>query len=247
MSVEPTTMRPGQDLEKAETNASLDSTSTVDHASSSDRPQLRHILTTQSRRSTASARQRRLDGTDPYENLEQCLSRHEGAHHYAVGSEGDADEETEDEDEAIDGAERIAQTRTGASAATSVASRPPDFEVIFEDGDRENPKNWPLWYRVWVLFCISFTCWIVVLFSTTYTASIEGIAEDFGTSSTIATLGLTTYLLGLAAGSVVLAPLSELYGRRPVYLGALSCWALLVIPSGLASNIINILVTRFFW
>lgn len=40
-------------------------------------------------------------------------------------------------------------------------------------------------------------------------------------SQTIVILGMTTYLLGLACGPLVLAPLSELYGRRPIYLTSL--------------------------
>jgi MFS family permease len=64
-------------------------------------------------------------------------------------------------------------------------------------------------------------------------------------SETVAVLGITTYLFGLAVGSVVLAPLSEMYGRRPVYVIAMALFAILVIPCALAQKLETILITRF--
>ena len=71
--------------------------------------------------------------------------------------------------------------------------------------------------------------------------------RDFHISSEPeATLGLTTYLLGLAIGSMTLAPLSEIYGRRPVYCVSMFIFALLVLPCALATSLAEVLVVRFF-
>ncbi|KAI0380487.1 polyamine transporter 3 [Hypomontagnella monticulosa] len=141
--------------------------------------------------------------------------------------------------------EEITRVRTATSFGSS-ASRPPDYEVVFEDNDPENPRNWPLWYRSWIIFAISFTTWVVVLYSTSYTASTPGLMEEFGVSDTVATLGVTTYLLGLATGSLVFAPASEMYGRRPVYIVCMICFTLLVIPCCLATSLAEIIVVRYF-
>ena len=64
-------------------------------------------------------------------------------------------------------------------------------------------------------------------------------------SSEITTLCLSLYILGFAIGPVLLAPLSEYYGRNPIYIIS---WFLLVIfqiPLALAPNIGTILVCRF--
>jgi MFS family permease len=54
-----------------------------------------------------------------------------------------------------------------------------------------------------------------VLYSTSYTSGIPGMMKDFDVhNETLVVLGITTYLLGLAVGSVILAPLSEMYGRK---------------------------------
>lgn len=85
-----------------------------------------------------------------------------------------------------------------------------------------------------------------VLYSTAFTSDLPGLVADFGISQTTGILGVTTYMLGVASGSLILAPLSEMYGRRPVYIIALSCFVLFCMASALAKNIETILVTRFF-
>lgn len=71
--------------------------------------------------------------------------------------------------------------------------------------------------------------------------------EEFGIgSSTIITLGMTTYMTGLATGPLALAPMSELYGRRPVYLISLCLFLVFLLPACLAKNFATILVVRFF-
>jgi hypothetical protein len=137
-------------------------------------------------------------------------------------------------------------TKTGTSFATT-GSRLPNFEVDFTADDPDDPRNWPLWYRGMVIGFVSFATWVVVLYSTSYTSSMPGMMEEFHVSSEpVATLGVTCYLVGLATGSLILAPLSEIYGRRPVYIGSLLFYALMVLPCALATGLPEILIVRFF-
>ncbi len=137
-------------------------------------------------------------------------------------------------------------TKTNASFATT-GSRTPDFEVDFGPDDPDDPRNWPLWYRGLIIFSVSFSTWTVVLYSTSYTSSMPGMMKEFKvTSEPIATLGVTMYLVGLAFGSLILAPLSEIYGRRPVYTGSLLFFCLMVLPCALATGLSEILIVRFF-
>jgi multidrug resistance protein len=87
---------------------------------------------------------------------------------------------------------------------------------------------------------------VVSLSSTLYTSGIPGLQEEFGISKLEALVGVTTYLLGMALGSVLFAPLSELVGRRPVYIISMTVFLLLLLPSALARNIETVLVSRFF-
>lgn len=135
--------------------------------------------------------------------------------------------------------------RTTTSILTS-GSRPPDFEIDFDEDDPENPRNWPLWYRSCVIGIISFSTWAVVLYSTSYTSAMPGMMHEFGiTNEPLTTMGITFYLLGLAVGSMVLAPASEIYGRRPVYCVALLLFTITVIPCALATSLAQVLGLRF--
>ncbi|KAI0017123.1 polyamine transporter 3 [Xylariomycetidae sp. FL0641] len=195
-----------------------------DHASTKESLAQGETESRHSRRSNSSHDSDASGDTNPLEPLEIAMSRGSGA----------------------DAFQEVTQIRTTTSIGSS-ASRPPDYEVVFEDDDPANPRNWSIAYRGYILFCISFTTWVVVLYSTSYTAEIPGLMEAFHIDNEpVATLGVTTYLLGLAAGSLLVAPASELYGRRPVYIFCMVCFAILVIPSCVATSLATIIVVRFF-
>ncbi|KAL2807817.1 major facilitator superfamily domain-containing protein [Aspergillus granulosus] len=123
---------------------------------------------------------------------------------------------------------------------------PPEFEVYWEQDDPENPRLWPLWYKGLTIAAMSLGATVVSLSSTLYTSGIPGLQEDFSISKLEALLGVTTYLLGMALGSVLFAPLSELLGRRAVYIISMTAFLLFLLPSALAQNIETLLVSRFF-
>jgi MFS family permease len=56
---------------------------------------------------------------------------------------------------------------------------------------------------------------------------------------------LTFYLIGLAAGSVVMAPLSEIYGRKPVSVISLVIFNIMIIPCAVTHSIAVLIVFRF--
>jgi hypothetical protein len=140
----------------------------------------------------------------------------------------------------------LTRTRTNKSTATT-ATTDPAFEVDFgeDESEKGNPMAWTLWYKGFIIAVMSYATTAVVLYSTSYTSAIPGLVDEWGISRNTGILGVTTYLLGMACGSVVLAPLSEMYGRRPVYIIALGLFVVFVLPCALAKNIATILVFRF--
>lgn len=135
-----------------------------------------------------------------------------------------------------------------ATSVRTTGTNNPDFEVDWDDeNDPTNPKNWPTWYKGLAVGFISWSTWVVVVYSTSYTAGILEMMRDFNISSEpVVTLGVTTYLVGLAVGSVIVAPLSEMYGRRPVYMMCMFIFMVLIIPCGIGSSLTEVLVVRFF-
>lgn len=158
--------------------------------------------------------------------------------------------------------ERPTLTRT--TTAMSTMSLDPTYEVSFDEHDKDDPRDWPKWYKTWIIFSCALSTTTVyverqnivvfattnisksVLYSSAYTSAIPGMMRDLNVSNEyVVLLGLTTYLLGLAVGSVICAPLSEMFGRRPIYLASLALYTLLVIPCALADRIGTILGVRF--
>ncbi|RAH63843.1 MFS transporter [Aspergillus aculeatinus CBS 121060] len=166
--------------------------------------------------------------------------------------------ETTSSDETVDQIEALANinTRTSRISIPSLARKvtsigttgttDPNYEVDWEDEfDRTNPKNWSLGYKAMGMFFLSYNTLIIVLYSTSYTSGISQIAAEFGASTTVVTLGLTMYLIGLAIGSMFMAPLSELYGRKPVSVGCLAIFTIMIIPCAVSKNLATLIVCRF--
>lgn len=77
-----------------------------------------------------------------------------------------------------------------------------------------------------------------------FTPGIAQIAEDLNTTTT-SVIGTTTgFVVMLGIGPLVLAPLSETFGRRNLYLICFSCFAILQIPTALAPNIAFLITVR---
>jgi multidrug resistance protein len=68
---------------------------------------------------------------------------------------------------------------------------------------------------------------------------------EFGNSRLVATLGLSTFVLGIALGPFW-SPLAEFFGRRPIYLVSFFVYLIWIIPSAVARNIETMIVARFF-
>ncbi|KAK6071346.1 MFS multidrug transporter [Seiridium cupressi] len=75
--------------------------------------------------------------------------------------------------------------------------------------------------------------------------TITSVAEDFNYSRTVSTLGVSTFLFGFASGALISAPLSELYGRYPIYRINLFLFVVFNPGCALAPNIAALLVFRF--
>ncbi|KAK3344489.1 major facilitator superfamily domain-containing protein [Lasiosphaeria hispida] len=87
-----------------------------------------------------------------------------------------------------------------------------------DDNNQENPMNWPSrakWANILIISTISF---LVPLVSSMLAPAVQLVMQDFNTTSTsFATFSVSIFVLGFASGPLLLAPLSELYGRVIVY------------------------------
>lgn len=87
-----------------------------------------------------------------------------------------------------------------------------------EDQDPENPLNWSPWVKWTNILTISVISFLVPLVSSMVAPAVQVIMKDFDTTSTLfATFVVSIFVLGFACGPLILAPLSELYGRVVIY------------------------------
>lgn len=76
---------------------------------------------------------------------------------------------------------------------------------------------------------------------------IESVVTEFNvTSSTVTSLAVTIYLLGLALGPMFFSSLSEVYGRLPMYHVANLVFIAFMVGNALSKSIAQFMVFRFF-
>ncbi|KAE9379894.1 MFS general substrate transporter [Stipitochalara longipes BDJ] len=95
-----------------------------------------------------------------------------------------------------------------------------DYDIVDWDGpnDPENPLNWPRRKRVSHVVLVSVITFISPLASSMFAPAVPQLMAEFHSTNTeLAAFVVSVYLIGYATGPLVIAPLSELYGRLYVY------------------------------
>ncbi|KAG6002229.1 hypothetical protein E4U21_003320 [Claviceps maximensis] len=122
---------------------------------------------------------------------------------------------------------------------------PDDHVVDFEPDDTENALNWPVrkkWRIVLTLAAMSF---VAALGSSISAPGINSAMTEFHNSSYIlASLIICIYNVGLAAGPLILAPLSEIYGRLIPYHVTNVLFTLFTLGCALSPNLPALIVFR---
>ncbi|MCL7749497.1 Bcr/CflA family efflux MFS transporter [Halalkalibacter alkaliphilus] len=78
-----------------------------------------------------------------------------------------------------------------------------------------------------------------------YLPSFPEIADDLGARASLVQLSLTACLLGLAAGQVVVGPISDAQGRKKPLLISIFLFAVSSLLCALAPNIVILVIARF--
>ncbi|KAK5048322.1 hypothetical protein LTR84_005992 [Exophiala bonariae] len=111
--------------------------------------------------------------------------------------------------------------------------------------DDAHPMHW-VWYKKWfivVVYCLLQI--FVTLTSTTYVSVEFLIMEKWTSSQQVATLGQSMFIIGTAVGPAFLGPLSDIGGRKWVYVGSIFLYAVLNIGTALAYNLPMLIIFCF--
>ncbi|KAI1451833.1 bicyclomycin resistance protein [Annulohypoxylon moriforme] len=113
--------------------------------------------------------------------------------------------------------------------------------------DPENPYNWPTWRKVLNCGLISAMTFISPLASSIFAPGVPQVVAEFhSTSLEIAAFVVSVYVLGFAAGPMLFAPLSEIYGRVILYHIANLGFVAFQVGCALAPTLNALIVFRFF-
>ncbi|KAG8623341.1 hypothetical protein KVT40_008317 [Elsinoe batatas] len=125
----------------------------------------------------------------------------------------------------------------------------PDPTIIFWDGesDKENPMNWTMRKKRVAILSLALFTFITPLASSMFAPSVPQLLSEFGISSRLLSqFVVSVYVFGFAIGPLIVSPMSEVYGRYPVYIVGYIGFIGFTIGCGLATSMPILIVFRFF-
>ncbi|KAK3689452.1 major facilitator superfamily domain-containing protein [Podospora appendiculata] len=146
--------------------------------------------------------------------------------------------------------EREAGTETDGhkSEEPDATSSDDDSNVVWWDGedDPQNPYNWPTWVKVVNCAFVSAMTFIAPLGSSIFAPGVGLLMYEFHSGSReLASFVVSVYVLGFAAGPLVIAPLSEIYGRLALYHACNIAFMGFLVGCALAPSLNALIVFRF--
>ena len=99
------------------------------------------------------------------------------------------------------------------------------------------------WFLVAYLVCLSALGSFV---NDMYTPALPGMCRFFGCSVPVAQMGLATGMIGLALGQLLLGPVSDKYGRKPVLIASASLFVVSAVASVFSPTIHVFNLCRLF-
>ncbi|KAI0031996.1 MFS general substrate transporter [Vararia minispora EC-137] len=116
---------------------------------------------------------------------------------------------------------------------------------VFDPGDPANPLNWSRGLR-W--FYTAVSC-VLVLSATCSSAApsnlLDAIRAEFSFSDEVGSLVVAMFVAGYCVGPLLWGPLSEQFGRRPIFLLTFLSYTGFQIGCALAPNIALLILFRF--
>jgi multidrug resistance protein len=124
-----------------------------------------------------------------------------------------------------------------------------DPNIVDWDGpdDPQKPLNWPARRKWRNVFTISALTLLTPFGSTMFAPAVpETMREFHSTNVDLAAFVVSVFVLGYAFGPLIIAPMSELYGRIWVYHVNTALFVIFNIACALSSSLPMLIIWRFF-
>nr|KMM72461.1 benomyl/methotrexate resistance protein [Coccidioides posadasii RMSCC 3488] len=135
------------------------------------------------------------------------------------------------------------------AAQESLQTTPEKSNIVDWDGpdDPQNPINWSSVRRWMTITIVSVVTFLNGFGSTVFAPSVPEVMHEFNIDSgALSSFTVSVFAIGWAVGPLVLPPLSELYGRNPLYHASNLFLTLSSMACALSSNLTMLIVFRFF-
>ncbi|KAF2785975.1 MFS general substrate transporter [Melanomma pulvis-pyrius CBS 109.77] len=142
----------------------------------------------------------------------------------------------------------LAEDQPGSQPSKSpITTNDPNIVVFDGPGDPEDPQNWPDKYKYLLIGLLSAMQTMVNLGTLMSTPAVPVILQSLGVRNNdfYTVLLVAIWELGEACGTLVVAPMSEYFGRLPVYHAANILFTLWTIASALSQNVQMLIAFRF--
>lgn len=166
--------------------------------------------------------------------------------HTMTSSESNS--ETASKSGAVDTEAQVAPISQVETVGSPTKSEAHDANIVDWDGphDPNNPRNWTKGKKWAHIIMVSLFALVTNMAPTMCVPGAPILLHEFHvTSSTLAQLAITIYVLGLAVGPMILSPLSEAYGRLPIYHASNLLFLLFLVGCGLSKTVAQFMVFRF--
>ncbi|GJN92393.1 hypothetical protein Rhopal_005423-T1 [Rhodotorula paludigena] len=118
--------------------------------------------------------------------------------------------------------------------------------VTWRENDPENPRNFSHSKKLLQVLLPTLLCFTAGLSSSLITGGLPEMAEHYHVSEEVVSLVVCVFVVGFGLGPLILSPLSEMYGRRIVYVVSVGLYFILTLPGCLTDSLAVMIIFRFF-
>ncbi len=134
------------------------------------------------------------------------------------------------------------ETQDTSAAASPQAQAP---QTVVQSPMTAKLQADPHYWRFLVFFLVIISA-LGSFVNDMYTPALPAMTRFFGCSIPLAQMGLTMGMIGLALGQIILGPVSDTYGRKPVLIGSISLFIVAAVASVFSPNIHVFNLCRLF-
>ncbi|KAE8153380.1 major facilitator superfamily domain-containing protein [Aspergillus avenaceus] len=124
-----------------------------------------------------------------------------------------------------------------------------DSNLVSWDGpdDHQNPMNWSTMKKVSQILFMSVNTLLTPLASSMFAPGVGYVLREFHSNSAmLGSFTVSVFVLGYAVGPILIGPLSEMYGRVPLYHTCNAIFLIFTIACAVAQSLPQLIIFRFF-